>query len=94
MILICTCVCTMAKSVFFFHLNDFDYSIRVFFGIKRRVELDRNPEPGYHTLLLRLIPGDLLSACPHSSTCYATFKVRGPFVQTLCIEKDSYMDAS
>ena len=21
------------------------------------------------------------------------FKVRGPFVQTLCIEKDSYMDA-
>ena len=23
-----------------------------------------------------------------------TFKVRGPFVQTLCIEKDSYMDAN
>ena len=22
----------------------------------------------------------------------AIFKVRGPFVQTLCIEKDSYMD--
>ena len=22
-----------------------------------------------------------------------SFKVRGPFVQTLCIEKDSYMDA-
>ena len=24
-----------------------------------------NPGPGYDTLLLRLIPGDLLSACPH-----------------------------
>ena len=27
--------------------------------------LDRNPGPGYDTLLLRLIPGDLLSACRH-----------------------------
>ena len=29
--------------------------------------VDRNPEPGYDTLFLRLIPwpGDLLSACPH-----------------------------
>ena len=27
--------------------------------------LDINPGPGYDTLLLRLIPGDLLSACPH-----------------------------
>ena len=27
--------------------------------------LDRNPGPGYNTLLLRLIPGDPLSACPH-----------------------------
>ena len=27
-------------------------------------------------------------------TCLMTLvKVRGPFVQTLCIEKDSYMDA-
>ena len=24
---------------------------------------------------------------------YFDLKVRGPFVQTLCIEKDSYMDA-
>ena len=24
---------------------------------------------------------------------YFSFKVRGPFVQTLCIEKESYMDA-
>ena len=29
------------------------------------VALDRNPGPGYNTLLLRLIPGDLLSAFPH-----------------------------
>ena len=25
---------------------------------------------------------------------YKLLKVRGPFVQTLCIEKDSYMDTS
>ena len=29
------------------------------------VALDKNPGPGYDTLLLRLIPGNLLSACPH-----------------------------
>ena len=29
------------------------------------VALDRNPGPGYDTLLLRMIPGDLLSAFPH-----------------------------
>ena len=36
-----------------------------FFGSEGHVALDRNPGPGYDTLLLRLIPGDLLSACPH-----------------------------
>ena len=36
-----------------------------FFGSEGHVELDRNPGPGYDTLLLRLIPGDLLSAFPH-----------------------------
>ena len=36
------------------------------FGIKVHVALDRNPGPGYNTLLLQSIPGDLLSACPHS----------------------------
>ena len=46
----------------------------------------------------------LISFVTHSSpSCYVTLrtqvmrlnlvKVRGPFVQTLCIEKDSYMDA-
>ena len=31
------------------------------------VALERNPGPGHDTLLLvlRMIPGDLLSACPH-----------------------------
>ena len=29
------------------------------------VAIDRNPGPGYNTLLLRMIPGDILSACPH-----------------------------
>ena len=29
------------------------------------VELDRNLGPGYNTLILRSIPGDLLSACAH-----------------------------
>ena len=42
-----------------------DYSIIVFFGIKGHEALDRNQGPGYNTLLLRLIPGDLLSGCPH-----------------------------
>ena len=36
-----------------------------FFGSEGHVALDRNPGPGYDSLLLRLIPGDLLSACPH-----------------------------
>ena len=34
-----------------------------FFGSKGHVALDRNPGPGYNTLLLWLIPGDRLSAC-------------------------------
>ena len=29
------------------------------------IALDRNPGPGYDTLLLRMIPGGLLSAFPH-----------------------------
>ena len=29
----------------------------------------------------------------HDVTIYIRLKVRGPFVQTLCIENDSYMDA-
>ena len=39
--------------------------LECFFGIEGHAALDRNPGPGYNTLLLRLIPGDLYSACPH-----------------------------
>ena len=36
-----------------------------FFGSEGHAALDRTLGPGYNTLLLRLNPGDLLSACPH-----------------------------
>ena len=36
------------------------------FSIEGYVALDRNPEPEYDTLLLRLIRGDLYSACSHN----------------------------
>ena len=39
--------------------------LECFFGSECHVTLDRNPGPGYDTLLLQLIPGDLLSACPY-----------------------------
>ena len=39
--------------------------LNCFFGSEGHVALDRNSGPGYTTLLFRLIPGDLLSTCPH-----------------------------
>ena len=42
---------------------------KCFFGIEGRAALDRNPGLGYNTLLFRLIPGDLYSACPHRQFC-------------------------
>ena len=39
--------------------------LKCFFDNEGLVALDRNPGPGYDTLLLRMIPGDLLSAFPH-----------------------------
>ena len=39
--------------------------LQCFFGSEGHVALDRNPGPGYDTLFLRMIPGDLLSAFPH-----------------------------
>ena len=38
-----------------------------FFGNEDHVVLDRNSGTGYATLLLRLIPGDLLSAVLHTT---------------------------
>ena len=34
-------------------------------GNEGHVALDKNPGPAYDTLLLLLIPGDLLIACPN-----------------------------
>ena len=39
--------------------------LKCFFGSEGHVALDRNPGPGYDTLLLWIIPGDLLIAFPH-----------------------------
>ena len=39
--------------------------LKCFFGSEGHVALDRNLGTGYDTLLLRMIPGDLLSAFPH-----------------------------
>ena len=41
--------------------------LECFFGFDNEghVVLDRNTGPGYDNLVLRLIPGDLESACPH-----------------------------
>ena len=46
-------------------LTDWLIHYSAFFGSTGHVALDRNPGPGYNTLLLRMVPGDLLSACPH-----------------------------
>ena len=35
------------------------------FAIDGHEAIDRNPGPGYNTLLLRLITADLYGACPH-----------------------------
>ena len=50
----------VGRSVWF-GLNHYSF----FYGSEGHVALDRNPGPGYDTLLLRMIPGDLLSAFPH-----------------------------
>ena len=39
--------------------------LKCFFGSEGHVALVWNPGTGYNTLLLRMIPGDLLSAFPH-----------------------------
>ena len=39
--------------------------LECFFGSEGHVALDRNLGPGYDTLLLRMIPEDLLSALLH-----------------------------
>ena len=47
------------------HIVKVAKSIRVLFGIEGQAALDRNPAPGYNTLLLQLIPGHPNSAHLH-----------------------------
>ena len=54
---------SIVKSELWFGLGLIHYS--AFSAAKGHAALDRNPGPGYDTLLLRMIPGDLLSAFPH-----------------------------
>ena len=58
--------------------------LKCFFGSEGHVALDRNPGPGYDTLLLQMIPGDLLSAFPHRQ--FHTLRTR-PFRQSGCTAK-------
>ena len=39
--------------------------LECFFGSESHVALDRNLGPGYKTLPLQLVAGDLFIACPH-----------------------------
>ena len=47
--------------------GDYLTHYKAFFGLAGpgHVALGRNAESGYNTLLLQLVPGDLVSACPH-----------------------------
>ena len=50
------------------------YPSECFFGVDAHVSLDRNPIPGYNTLILWLIPGDLFNACPRRQFHTLAFK--------------------
>ena len=65
---VCTSIIETLFNIFSNHNLQFDLinPLYWFFGSEGHVTLDyRNLGPGFNTLLLRLIPGDLLSACPH-----------------------------
>ena len=65
---VCTSIIETLFNIFSNHNLQFDLinPLYWFFGSEGHVALDyRNLGPGFNTLLLRLIPGDLLSACPH-----------------------------
>ena len=47
------------------YIHTCDHPLECFFGSEGHVALDINPGPVYDTLLLRMIPGGFLSACPH-----------------------------
>ena len=56
--------------------------LKCFFSSEGHVALDRNPGPRCNTLFLRMIPGDLLSACPNRQ-----FHQYRPFRQSGCTVK-------
>ena len=62
--------------------------LECFFGSECHVALDRNPGPGYGTLLLRMIPGDLLSAYP-----YGQFHTLPGLLDSQAALSDSYPNA-
>ena len=47
-----------------------------------------NPGPGYNTILLRLITGDLKSACPHRE-----FQTLPGFLDSRAAMSNSYLNA-
>ena len=57
--------------------------LECFFHIEGHVALNEKSEPGYNTLLLRLIPGDIDSACPHRHFHTLSW----PYIQSGCIVK-------
>ena len=62
--------------------------LECFFGSEGHVALDRTPGPGYNTLLLPMIPGDVLSACPHTQ-----FHTLGGLLDSQAALSNSYPNA-
>ena len=62
----CKLLCDIFKGVIS-KSAQYTYPKMIIVPLKRKghAALDRNPGPGYNGLLLRLIPGDLFSACTH-----------------------------
>ena len=51
--------------IFLVQFSQTSYFYHCIYPSKGHVALDRQLGPGFNTLLLQMIPGDLLSACPH-----------------------------
>ena len=69
-------------------INRLINQLKCLFSSEGHVALDRNQGPGYNTLLLRLIPGDLLSACPHRQ-----FRTLPGLLDSLAALSNSYPNA-
>ena len=62
--------------------------LECFFGINDHETVDRNPGPGYNTLLLLLIPGDRFIAC-----IYRQFHTLPGLLDSWAALSDSYPNA-